>query len=74
MNLLSGFKSRSADNERVYVLQELNQLSFAGTSLSGEPRLSDMLDDPVVLSLMRRDGVRADDVAGLVRMKEDIAA
>ena len=74
MNLLSGFKTRSADNERVYSLQELNNLSFAGSSLSGEPRLTEMLGDPVVLSLMSRDGVRADEVANLVRQKERIAA
>ena len=74
MSLLTGFKMRSESNERGYFLQELNNLSFAGSDLSGEPGLAEMLVDPVVLSVMHRDGVGADEGCNLFRMKRKIAA
>ncbi len=74
MNLLNGFKMRSENSGREFALRELNDLAFSGSDLSGEPGLSEMLADPVVLSLMLRDGVRADEVDNLFKMKQKIAA
>ncbi len=74
MNLLTGFKMRSESIARGYSLPELNDLSFAGSDLSGEPGLAEMLADPVVMSLMHRDGVHTDEVSNLFRMKRKIAA
>ena len=74
MKLLNGFKMRSENCGRDFVLRELNELSFSGSDLSGEPGLSEMLADPVVLSLMLRDGVRADEIDSLFKTKQDIAA
>ena len=74
MNLLNGFRMRSESSGRGFALRELNDLAFSGSDLSGEPGLSEMLADPVVLSLMLRDGVRADEVDNLFKMKQKIAA
>ena len=35
--------------------------------LSGEPSLQEMLSDEVVQAVMRRDGVRRDDLLALIR-------
>ena len=74
MNLLKGFKMRSENNGRDFALRELHDLSFSGSDLSGEPGLAEMLADPIVLSLMLRDGVHADEVDLLFKMKQKIAA
>ena len=74
MNLLNGFKMRSENKGQAFALRELNDLSFSGSDLSGEPGLAEMLADPVILSLMLRDGVRPDDVDRLFKMKQKIAA
>ena len=73
MKLLDGFKSLSESGGR-YTLLELNDLSFSGSDLSGEPGLSDMLADPVILSLMIRDGIRADEIDRLFNEKKEMAA
>jgi hypothetical protein len=35
--------------------------------LSGEPTIDEMLVDPTVITMMKRDGVRPDDVRSLIR-------
>lgn len=41
MNLLNGFKARSENDKRRYVLRELENLAFSGSDLSGEPGLTE---------------------------------
>lgn len=74
MNLLNGFKVRSENDKRRYVLQELDNLAFSGSDLSGEPGLTEMLVDPVVLTMMLRDGVGTDEIAELFKSRDRIAA
>ena len=77
MNLFNGFRIRpkkSLSDTQDYALRELNELSFAGSDLSGEPELEDMLVDPVVLSLMLRDRIHADEIARLMRHQKKRAA
>jgi len=74
MNLLNGFKVRSENDKRKYVLPELDEMAFTGSDLSGEPGLTEMLVDPVVLSMMLRDGVGADEIAELFKSRDKIAA
>ena len=66
MSVMNGFTVRSEEEGRGFTLPELNNLSFSGRNLSGEPVLRDMLIDPVVRAMMRRDGVRAEEVKGLM--------
>jgi hypothetical protein len=47
--------------------------------LSGEPTIDEMLVDPTVITMMKRDGVKADDVRRLIRdvsgrLKRDIGS
>ena len=41
--------------------------SESNRGLYGEPSLEELLSDPIVQSLMKRDGVKASDIANLMQ-------
>ena len=74
MNLLRGFKMRLNKTRHSPALPELAELSFSGTDFSGEPALEEMLSDPVIKSLMKRDNVSSGDIVCLIARTERAAA
>jgi len=66
MNLLKGFTMRSDRMRHEPATQEIGQFEFRGSDLSGEMTLEDMLADPVVRSLMKRDEVTPAEIVRVV--------
>jgi hypothetical protein len=62
MNPLRGFMMRSGKNEMSRMSLDHERRYQPDADLSGEPTLEEMLSDPVVMSMMRRDGVSRMDI------------